>query len=375
MGIPPFSLNELCIRRWARDRPDALAIADGKERLTYADLAAEIGRVAGVLASSDAPIDRAVLSTSTTLDGVIVFFAALEAGFHVQIRDPARSASATASFASAPVFTDAERHRASAGSIEKPESRPRGLTDPILAISTGNRLANHSHHSLLGSTIGLATFLDLGGTRPWLATLPLERWEGILSVLVPLYAGLPLILAEPDAETFADTIQREQVAFAFQDLATVADWTRQAKKPIKRARGTLEAMLLSCPGAFEADTRRRVAKAFDCPALTVFGLPETGPIFVAHPSWCPDDSIGIPLSNMNVVPADPRTGLPIQTWWDQVNSAEVTVRGPSVMCGYDGMADRRAFLDGRFRTDVVGSSDANGMIYLAPDWSAAMMRL
>ncbi|MCZ7629139.1 MAG: hypothetical protein M5U19_08785 [Microthrixaceae bacterium] len=50
--------------------------------------------------------------------------------------------------------------------------------------------------------------------------------------------------------------------------------------------------------------RRRVGKLFGSPALTFFGLPETGPIFASHLSWYIDESIGIPISNAFVVPVD-----------------------------------------------------------------------
>lgn len=37
------------------------------------------------------------------------------------------------------------------------------------------------------------------------------------------------------------------------------------------------------------------------------------------------------------------------------------------MCGYEGQDCEGNFIDGRFRTGVIASSDANGMIYILPD--------
>ena len=129
----------------------------------------------------------------------------------------------------------------------------------------------------------------------------------------------------------------------------------------------LDAFLLSTSGLFDPGQRQRVGRSFESPALTVFGLPETGAIFASHQSWYLDESVGIPISNAHVVPADPRNGTPIQALWEMVESAEVTVRGPALMCGYEGAEHPERFVDGRFRTGVVASSDANGMIYILPD--------
>jgi acyl-coenzyme A synthetase/AMP-(fatty) acid ligase len=186
-------------------------------------------------------------------------------------------------------------------------------------------------------------------------------------VLLPLYVGAPLVLAPPDAEAFAQTIEREQVGYAFHDLEAAAAITREARRAVRRARGTLEGILLSTPGVFDPGDRQRVGRAFECPALTVFGLPETGVIFASHQSWYLEESVGIPVSNMHVVPADPRTGAPIQALWELVESAEVTVRGPTLMCGDESPDHAARFVDGLFRTGVIASSDANGMIYLLPD--------
>ena len=46
----------------------------------------------------------------------------------------------------------------------------------------------------------------------------------------------------------------------------------------------LAAALLSVDGPFDPDQRRRVGKALECPALTFWGMPETGPVFAAHRS-------------------------------------------------------------------------------------------
>ena len=117
-------------------------------------------------------------------------------------------------------------------------------------------------------------------------------------------------------------------------------------------------------GPFEPDQRRRVSKSLECPALTFWGTPETGPVFASHQSWYMDESVGLPMTNAHVVPADPRTGEPIQALWELVELAEVTVFSPSLMTGYEEASPEARFAGNRFRTGMMASSDANGMIYL-----------
>jgi hypothetical protein len=106
----------------------------------------------------------------------------------------------------------------------------------------------------------------------------------------------------------------------------------------------------------------------------VFGLAETGPVFGSHASWYLDEAVGIPLTNVHVVPADPRTGRPIPTLWELVESAMVTVSSPSVGVdpaaaggdGGEGSGGLARLADGRLMTGVIASSDPNGMVYLLP---------
>lgn len=189
-----------------------------------------------------------------------------------------------------------------------------------------------------------------------------------MALLVPLYLGAAVVINESaSAEAFAEAVQREQPGWAFADFDETVRATREAKRAVKGARGILQGLVLATSGVFEPGDRQRVGKSFRCPAITTFGLPETGLIFASHPQWYLDESVGIPITNAHVVPADPRTGTPISTLWELVESAEVTVAGPHVMCGYENEDAVDRFVDKRFRTGVIASSDANGMIYLLPE--------
>ncbi|MBI5947308.1 MAG: AMP-binding protein [Chloroflexi bacterium] len=366
LGVPPYSLPHLLVTVPARDRAGQVAIVSGRTELTTTDLQARVHGAARALRNSTQPGAKVVLPGDNSLETVVTLLGALAAGLHVRISPPGANTAAIASeFGAATVLEP--------GQVASGE--PDGVT-PLLgridlhapAVTLGGRdwPVAHSHRSLLAAAVSMAAFLQSSRGRPWVSTLPLSRWEGLLSVLVPLYAGAPLVLAPQGSslETRVDLIRSAGAGYVFWDLDDAHEATREAKKQVKDARGTLAAFLVSVDGMFDPDARRRVSKSFECPALTVWGLPECGPVFASHPSWYLDESVGIPVTNAHVVPADPRTGTPIQALWELVESAEVTVRTPALMVepGVEDIPER--FAGGRYRTGMMASSDPNGMIYL-----------
>ena len=353
VGIPPFSITELCVERQARDNPTALALVAGSTRLTAAELRNEVLRRAGSLAASANTTDRIVIPTaSASAETVVILLGALAAGMHVELTDGVSSASGSDGASTGDQFRPA---RPSLGN----------LLEPAVVIAGSHGPVAHSHRSLLAGVIGLGAFLEVRPGRPWMPLLPFSRWEGLLGLLAPLYFGAAVVLPPlgGDAEATVQTMVREKVGYAFATLEAGARLTRDAKKSTKDARRILEAFLLSVDGMFDPDDRRRVGRAFECPALTVWGTAETGPVFASHPSWYLDESVGIPITNAQVVPSDPRTGAPIQTLWEFVDSAEATVWSSSVCCrAVSGQGE--SWIDNRFRTGMLASSDANGMVYL-----------
>jgi len=334
VGVPPFAVHELLVERRARREPDGLALVGDDERLTNADLAARVRdwvehpQPAGGL-----------LIEPPTVAGAVAVLGALARGAPFVLPE------------TAPV----------------PGGESSGtLTKPVLGLDARGTVAWHSQRSLVAGALSLGAFLELGADRPWLSTFPLASWEGIFGLTVPLAAGAPVVLGAA-GEPALGAIAREGAGYAFTDLSSAFAATRDAKREVKSARGVLNGLLLSVPGVFDADHRRRVGRLFECPALTVFGIPETGPVFAAHPSWYVDEAVGIPVTNAHVVPVDPRSGVPVATLWELVESAMVTVFSPQLCVGYEDGAYPERFRDGRFVTGVIASSDANGMIYLLPD--------
>lgn len=375
-GVPPFHLDEQLVERWARHRPDDVAVVAGDERVTGEELLEKVSTAAGALRQRVGQEQRVVLAAGPSLEGTILFLAAARAGVPLLLVDPddpgaaggkgAALACADERGAAGLAGSGLEVARLAELSAEPVRTSGTELTSGSIGFVSGDDVVWHSHRSLLGGAISLQTFLQVGSERPWLSTHSVSSWEGVYGAMVPLVAGGTLVLSEP-GEAAIDAVAREGVGRMFTDLDSAFATTRDAKRQLKAIRGVLEFVLLSTSGLFDPDERRRVSKMFDCPALTLFGMPEVGPIFASHASWYLDESIGIPLSNAHVVPVDPRSQKPIPTLWEMVESAMVTIWSPSLFVGYEAGDRNERLVDGRLVTGVVASSDANGMIYLLPD--------
>lgn len=352
VGVPPYSIYELCVLRNERRRPNDVAIADAHGQLTFRELREEVDRRAPAIAGAAGETRAARLPGQLDRESLLDLLGGLAGGVLVQLADAASVGAPTADPASASAVPNPALLNPS-----RPSVTIQGISIPVV---------RHSDRSLMAMAISMATFVDADRDAPWLSTLPLSSWQGLMAALIPLYLGSPLILPPQgsDPDELLGLISRHQVRFAAAALEPFALACREAKRAAKDARRTLTAALLSVDGPFDPDQRRRVSKSLECPALTFWGMPETGPVFASHQSWYIDESVGLSMTNAHVVPSDPRTGQPIQALWELVEMAEVTVFSPSLMVGNDPEVQAAHFAGNRFRTGMMGSSDANGMVYL-----------
>lgn len=379
-GVPPFRLDEQLVDRWARHHPEATALIDAENRLSGGQLAEMVRSVASGMRSRIPSGERMLLVSGPSVEGVVLLLAASAAGIPTVLASTSQVASvaprsgttvccgdALGASTAASAGLQAIRMSELAGSPEPILVGTNGvLSAPAIAAPTENNLAWHSHKSLLGGAISLGTFFGVDDQRPWMSTIDVSSWQGIYGVAVPLAAGASVVLSPP-GEAALDAIGREGVGSSVWHLEQAFHSTKDAKRQVKSIRGVQERIVLVTGKLFDPDQRRRVGKMFESPALTMFGLPETGPIFASHPSWYLDESIGLPISNVWVVPVDPRSGNPVPTLWELVESAMVTVWSPSLFKRYEDDSQAERFRDGRFVTGIIASSDANGMIYMLPD--------
>ncbi|MGD0081744.1 MAG: AMP-binding protein [Acidimicrobiales bacterium] len=351
VGVPPFRVDELTVARWARRTPDSVALVCGASRWTWRALSAEVISRTGAARERG----RVDLGAATSEEGAVELLVGLAAGVPVRVGGAG---------AERPAPSDAAGNGGGGGGGEQLNGGG-ALTRAAVAVPGATGTVWLSQRSLVAGGISLGSFLGLqaAGGGAFVTALPLSTWQGIYGVVVPLLAGLSLVVTEPGPGSL-ESARRESASWLYADLADALAWTHEAKREVKALRGNLGASVLTVGGPFDSEHRRRVGRTLECPALTVFGLPETGPIFASHPSWYIDESVGIPVTNAHVVPADPRTGTPLSTLWELVESAMVTVAGPSLCVGAD--MPLRWLADGRLATGVVASSDPNGMIYLVP---------
>jgi acyl-CoA synthetase (AMP-forming)/AMP-acid ligase II len=399
MGVPPMSCDRLMAERWARRRPDVAAVVDEDGAITYAELWSRAQAVARALRESSVAGERLALVGPAGIDGVVALLGALAAHWRPILLD---SQSPTAVEAATNVGAQLAIAGASAqplagvetmmlGDLEQLGAAPAGdpapagapgaadasaardMHEPAVDLVTADGwAAGHSHYSLVSGALSTAAFLGLERPETWLSAMPLWAWEGLYSTLVPLYMGGTAVVCGPDGPTdaIAGAIDDHAVAYALAPFDSLRDFVRgRPRKLADSLKRNLRGLMLSTDRPFPAGERRKARKALDMPILTMFGLAETGPILASHPSWYVDESVGIPVTNVEVQPANPRTGEPLDTNWELLDYATMVIRAPQLMAGYEGAAAQDEALtsrlqDGWFKTWALASFDANGMMYL-----------
>jgi acyl-CoA synthetase (AMP-forming)/AMP-acid ligase II len=354
LGVPPMFCDRLMAERWSRRRPDVTAVVDVDGAITYAELWSRVEKEVEALRER-ADGDRVVLAGPAGIDGVVALLGALAARRRAILVDPGSPDAAAAAEAVGDGGAVADVHEAA-----------------LDLVTADGWAAGHSNYSLVSGALSLAAFLGDGDPQSWLCSMPLWTWEGLYSVLVPLYTGGTAVVCDADEapDEAGDLVEDHGVAYALVPFDLVRDLSRGKPRgladPLKR---NLRGLLLSADRPFGAGDRRKARKALDVPILTMFGLAETGPILASHPSWYVDESVGIPMTNVEVQPANPETGEPLDTNWELLDHATMVIRGPQLMAGYEGPATEDERLatrleDGWFKTWALASFDANGMMYL-----------
>ncbi len=402
LGVPPYRLDELLIDRWIRRRPSQTSLV-GDVRFSLADLQRAVHGGAGAIARAVPDDGFVAVGAGTTAEGAVLVLAALSSGRRAVLVPPNQTASADHPLAGAalalsdgpgsgrleaaglkPVRLEgllamgaagengaAAREGAGGGdgpagsqSVSGASHSLADLKAPIVCVGGRFAPAWHSHRSLLAGAIAFNAFLGTTSESSWLSTYSPCTWEGLSALIACLEAGATLVLADP-GDAAAEATVANQPTWLYSSLEDGArTW---GGKRQKRTPSDPRGALLMVDGPFNPDDRRTVAPAASGTALTLFGIPEVGLVFASHPSWYLDESVGIPVPNMHVVPADPDTSIPISTMWELVDHAMVTAWSPSlaVGCGDTGEdKDASRFAGSRFVTGVLAASDPNGMLYL-----------
>ncbi len=348
LGVPPYGLDEMLVRRWARRPPDRPLLAAGAEGIGAGELAERVGAIVQAIEAAIPAGGRVTVKAGASAEGAVVVLGALASGRSARLVPAAGSASWEPA-SDVPIESATS---SGATCLREPAALVPGRTGPVW----------HSQRSLLAGALALRGFLGAGDGQVWLSTFSPCSWQGLCGLGATLAGGDTVVLAEPgdDAPEADATWTPTWVLTSMPDA--LASWQRRRRK----GDGAGRAVLLFVEGPFDPDERRAAGRAVGGVALSVFGLGETGPVFASHPSWYLDEAVGLPVTNMHVVPGDPDTAEPINTLWELVDEAMVTVWSPSLAVGHEeGSGLRR--VGRQVVTGMLAASDPNGMLYLTDE--------
>lgn len=371
-GVPPYSAFDLLVARRARKDADSLALGDLERSLTAGELVTHVMSVAAAIKASNLERSTVRIDAPMGVEHAVLLLGAFAAGCTVDASSTS-STGAVATLAGSGRQGEVVFDSAIAVSSTEIPVGPE-TTDSLALIldsvtQPGNRIGI-SQRALLARAISVAAYFDFPTEAPWVIDLEPSSWALTTLLGAALHHGAKVVLTPPgDADSFASAVGMEQFqAVGVMDFNEAFVASRESKRVAKGLRGQLLGLILPVVSSFDASERRRIEKVFDCSTLTIYGLPETGPILASHPSWYLVESAGIPITNADVLPVDPRSGARIQTLWELVEFAAVNVRSPMLATSKSTNGNWEP-IGGMIATGVAASSDANGMIYLLPPGS------
>ena len=213
--------------------------------------------------------------------------------------------------------------------------------------------------NVLASAAAWESALDPRPTDRWLLTLATHHVAGLQTLLRPVLAGVPLVLAGEGFD--ADRVARLVVEERISHLSVVAATLRRLldATPPGGWPATLRSVLLGGGPTPPALVLRALRAGL--PVVPSYGMTETASgvaalptaEVVAHPG-----SAGRALAGAEIrVLVDDRAA-------DPGEAGEIVVRGAMVFAGYVGDADAtaRALRDGWLRTGDAGTLDADGLL-------------
>ena len=401
----------------ARDLPDRDALVVGDRRLTYAQLDAASGQVAGALAARGVGRgDKVALSCPNLPFFPIVYFGALKAGativplnvlltereiaYHLQDSGAVAyfcfegtaalpmGQAGRAAFEAVPgcehfVLITADGGAADSGVTTLAEltaGRPPAFdtvqtqeTDTAVVLYTSGTTgrpkgAELTHSNMVQNALMVSRMFGVPEHDVHLVTLPLFHSFGqTVQLNYGLLSGATLVLMprfDPDAAF--GLMEREGVTF-FAGVPTMYWALLHSEKAdtfdLRKIAANLR-LCVSGGSALPLEVLRKFEKRFDVPILEGYGLSETSPVATFSRTDRPrkPGSIGLPCwgVEVDVVRTD---GTPCDTG----EPGEVVIRGHNVMKGYLGNPEATAeAIDakGWFHSGDVGRRDEDGYFYI-----------
>ena len=386
------------LRDSVRRHPDALAIVDGDQRISYAELTERVQAVGAWLRQTLDPKPGEVVAASldNSWQFVACFFAVCELGCALMPCNPQWRAPELRALAGRLGFRGAviePRFRAEWDHILDAIPSDRVLTAdrmparcepavaplppadsisedaPALYVATSGstgapHLVPRTHRNAIAAAENIAGTLGLGPGRRILAVVPFHYGNGFnKSLLAPLFSGATLVMMRhfvPSA--CAELVRREQVDMLFGSPFIYGSLADRVSDP---------ALLSSLQWCFSGGGRipsgvvESWRSRFGLNIRSSYGMSEAGVIALGRAARAPESSlgscIGEPIRGVEVIVLGP-DGKRLE----RGEVGELAVRSASVMSAYWGEPElsRSQFHEGFFRTGDLGYLDDAGNLYL-----------
>lgn len=388
-----------CLRQVVRRYRDELAIVDGDQRITYAELSERIDAAREWLRSGldPQPGDVIALSLDNSWQFVACFFAASELGCVLMPCNPQWRAGELRAFAQRlgfrgaviePRFSSewnqildvipnggvltADRMPArneTAGVSSLPPAVSVTEDAPALYLSTSGstsapRLSIRSHRNLAAAAENVAGSLGIGPGRRFLSVLPFHFSHGLHNnLMAPLFSGATLVmLRQFSPGACAELMHREEVDTLFGSPFVYGYLVDSVRDP---------SLLASLKYCFSGGARipsnvvERWRDRFGLAIRQTYGMSESGMIAADRTDQKPVSSVGAcigqPICGVEVIVlgADGSRLKPGEI-------GELAICSASLMSGYLGEPElsRSVFHEGFFRTGDLGCFDSAGNLHL-----------
>jgi fatty-acyl-CoA synthase len=392
------SAGELTLGRWVRDRarinPARVAIEQGGERTTYAELDARSeGLAAALLRLGLRRGDRVASLTGNRPEHVELFFACAKAGLVLAPLSwrlaPPELAYQVAHAEPAALFVEPERDALADAALEQTASRPRRLAlaraeldalaepgtttpsdppeddDDLLLLYTAGTTgrpkgARLTHRNCFWTNLSFDGTADLSHTDVVLQLLPqfhVGGWN--VQPLLAWSKGATVVLESHfDAARALELIERRRITTM---MGVPANYLFMAAQP-RFADADLSSLRQAIVGgAPMPEPLLRTWHDRGVEILQGYGLTEASPNVLCLP---PEDALrrlgwaGKPYPHVEVALADPESSALI----DGPGSGELLVRGPGVFAGYwrDPESTRATVRDGWLHTGDIAERDDEG---------------
>ncbi len=382
LSAPRVPLYDLTVGRWVRRYGDDPALVTDAETQDFRRLDAACAAVAAACATRfPGQSPRIALAVRSPADFAALFLGLARAGATVLVLDgesDAGPSQALTEFAAQLIVSDSRVTAGGPGPREEPAALLGGATGgppparpsvdpaaPSVALPGKEGIAWHSHMSLMSAAMAFAAFVALRPDRRLLVGRPPGAWETLVGMLAALQVGAPALLAgSVEADEASGLVGRAAPGLVWLP-ASAAESLLGSSALAGAMRAAGAHLMLTTTEPFPKHTRRALRRRLGTAVLTLYGYPETGPIAAAHPSWYLDEAIGIPMTGVDLIPLNPRTGRPADLPWAALSYAGIGVRTRALAAN----ARRRNGDGGQvdaewYATGDLGLIDANGMLFL-----------